>query len=175
MKEYKLKPHQHKLVDLVFNLNQQNLYYGVTQTNIETSNHTVNELKKHIKSAIKKYSRDYLLHKYFYNSENKLFQFVLFIEFPKDFYLSISNIEQDILSMYNGVHLHLFISSRDNLVCMKQLFHYIFLELTSQKNKCQSVKKYDYFKIDELSRRFVEYHTKQHYTYVDNERLMFNV
>jgi hypothetical protein len=175
-KQHKLQPHQIELADKLYNLNQNNLFYLVTQPNDQQLNHSVNELKKHVKNAIERYTRDYLLHNYRNGLEDRLFKYVLFIEYPKEFYLAISLVNEDLFSMYSGVHFHLFISSDDNLVCFHKLFYYILSELSYQKVKEKSIKKFDYKKIEPtLDRRFAEYHTKQHYHFVDENRLLINL
>jgi hypothetical protein len=176
MKQHKLQPHQIELADKLYNLNNKNLFYLVSQPNDKLPNHSVNELKKHIKKGIKRYTRDYLLHNYKRGLEDRLFKYVLFIEYPKEFYQSISLVDADLFSMYNGVHFHLFISSDDSLVCFPQLFHNIFFELSYQKLKEKSIKKFDYKKIEHIiDRRFAEYHTKQHFHYIDENRILINL
>ena len=48
------------------------------------------------------------------------------------------------------------------------------MDLTSQKLKAQSLRKYDYIKLDSLDNNFVNYHTKQHYHSINQEMLLFN-
>jgi hypothetical protein len=175
MRIYDLQPHQKELAKSLLKLNQNNLHYLVSQPNENFKNHTISEIRKHIKSGIRKYSKDFLLHNYYSGAENQLFQYVAFIEYPKEFYLSISKVDADIFSMYKGVHFHLFISSKSIYVDMNQLFYYIFRELSSQEIKQQSIRKYDYKKIDSLTKEFAEYHTKQHYHYIDSDRVLSNI
>ena len=176
MKKHKLLPHQIELADKLYKLNQKNLFYLVSQPNDKFPNHSVNELKKHIKKGIIRYTRDYLLHNYKYGLEDRLFKYVLFIEYPKEFYQAISLVDTDLSSMYSGVHFHLFISSDDSLVCFPQLFHHIFSELSYQELKEKSIRKFDYKKIEPtIERRFAEYHTKQHYPCIDENRLLINL
>jgi hypothetical protein len=175
MKKYNLKPHQLQLANQLLKINKNNLYYLVSQPNEKYKNHTINELKKHILSGIKKYTKDSLLWNYSLGCENILFDYFCFIEFPKEFYQNLLNENIDISSLYSSPHFHLFISPKKNFICMDSLFYYIFNELTSQKLKQLSIKKYDYIKINNLSENFINYHTKQHYHYLDNNRIMTNL
>ena len=175
MKTHDLKPHQKELAKQISKLNKDNLYYLVSQPDERKMNHSINELKKHIKGGIRKYTKDFLLHHYRNGVESSLFQYVMFIEYPKDFYIAISKTDEDLFSMYKGVHFHLFISSTSKSVNIPQLFYYLLKELSSQKLKESSIRKYDYFKIEKLDERFSEYHTKQHYHYLDQDRLLINL
>ncbi len=175
-REHKLKPHQIELAKKVEQLYSSNLYYLVTKPHRQFKNHTINEIKMHFTEALEKYSRDYLLHRYKKGDENSLFKYVMFIEYPKEFYQAISVVDADLFSMYKGVHFHLFISSKDKYANIPQLIYYIFSELSSQKIKERSILEYDYYRFDrEPEKRFLEYHTKQHYHYLDKNRLLINI
>jgi hypothetical protein len=180
MKQHKLKPHQIELATRVMTevnkLNENNLYYLVSKPNENTDNLTIPEIKKYIKSGIQKYTQEFLLHNYYWGAEKKLFQYILFIEYPKDFYLATLDINANLTSLNNDVHFHMFISSNNNFVNMTQLGYQILLDLTSSRKKPNSIKKYKCYKIEDgITKEFAEYHTKQHYQYIDKERLMINI
>lgn len=180
MKKHKLKPHQQELASRIKKeldkFNQNNLYYLVSKPNIDVENNlTIPEIKKYIKSGIQKYTQEFLLHNYYWGAEKKLFQYILFIEYPKDFYLATLDTNADLTSLNNDVHFHMFISSKSNYVNMTQIGYKIFYDLTSSKSKSNSISKYKCYKIENISEEFIEYHTKQHYQYIDKDRLMINV
>lgn len=175
MKEYRLKPHQKELANHLLNINQKNLYYLVSQPDERYNNHTINELKKHIYSAIKKYTKEYYIYDYRPGMENNLFEYFLFIEYPKQFYLGLQDENTDLTNLYMAPHFHLFISGKKGFVCIERVIHSIYEELTSQKLKRLSLKKYDYVKLNNIPIPFAEYHTKQHYQYVDKNRLLTNI
>lgn len=55
MRTYKLKPHQNQILNEVKNLPKKRLHYLVIQQNTNKPNFTLKELKKHIRTGIKKY------------------------------------------------------------------------------------------------------------------------
>ena len=175
MKEYKLKEHQIKLANLVHKLDSKNLYYLTSQANILFPNHTVNEIKKHITNTIKKYVRSFMGSKYSYGVEKDMIKYCLFIETTKEFNQAIYNFDTDMTNMKPGLHFHLFITSVNQSIHIPQIIHDLFLELTSQKLKAQSIRKYDYIKLEQLNTNFVNYHTKQHYYAINKEMLLFNL
>lgn len=179
MKKHNLKPHQKELASRVFTelkmLNENNLYYLVSKPNSHTDNLTIPELKKYIKSGIQKYTQEFLLHNYYWGAEKKLFQYILFIEYPKDFYLATLDTNANLTSLNNDAHFHMFVSSNNSFVNMTQLGYQIFRDLTSSKKKPNSIRKYKCYKLENISEEFIEYHTKQHYQYIDKERLMINI
>ena len=88
MKKHKLKPHQKELslriLTEVNKFNENNLYYLVSKPNMNSKNNlTIPEIKKYINSGIQKYTQEFLLHNYYWGAEKKLFQYFLFIEYPK--------------------------------------------------------------------------------------------
>ena len=58
---------------------------------------------------------------------------------------------------------------------MTQIGYQILYDLTSSKKKSNSINKYKCYKLDSISEEFIEYHTKQHYLYIDKDRLMLNI
>lgn len=174
MREYKLKEHQIKLANIVHKLDTKNLYYLTSQANTIFPNHTVNELKKHILSAVRKYVISFMGYKYKYGAEKELIKYCLFIETTKEFNQAIYNYETDMTNIKPGLHFHLFITSTNQTIHIPQIIHSLFMDLTSQKLKAQSLRKYDYIKLDSLDNNFVNYHTKQHYHSINQEMLLFN-
>jgi hypothetical protein len=176
MKTYHHTPEQKLLAEKIFELDLNNLYYIVSQPDIRFQNHTINEIKKHIKDALKNYTRELFCHQYFTGAENKLFKYIAFIEYPKDFYLALIDENADLTSQYKGVHFHLFISStKPSIVNMESVTCRILFQLTRQKLKERSIRKFSCQRIYDLSKEFAEYHTKQHYKYIDKERIMINL
>jgi hypothetical protein len=53
MREYKTTPDQKALASKLFELDQDNLFYIVSQPHEQKKNHTIKELKKHIKGGLK--------------------------------------------------------------------------------------------------------------------------
>ena len=150
------------MIDDVKKLSQKRLYYVVIQQNSSETNFTLTELKKHLQYSIKKYIRDFFSLEYRYGLEKELIQYVCFFETTKEYNQSIFNNNMS-KEIYIGFHFHLFITSKSSEVYIPQLIHYIFWSLSSQKNKLNSLKKFDYYKIKALDDLFIQYHTKQHF------------
>jgi hypothetical protein len=133
-------------------------------------------LKKHIKGGLKTYTQKLLGYEYFKGAENEIFKYIAFIEYPKEYYLSLLRPDEDITSLYCGTHFHLFITTKwTSIVNMEQVASQILIQLCKQKLKSESIRKFSCNKVIGLTKEFAEYHTKQHYQYIDNERLLINL
>jgi len=176
MREYKTTLDQKALASKLFELDQDNLFYIVSQPHEQKKNHTIKELKKHIKGGLKTYTQKFLGYDYFKGAENQLFKYIAFIEYPKEYYLALSRPDEDITSLYSGAHFHLFITTKlTSIVNMEQVASQILIQLCKQKLKADSIRKFSCNKVIGLTREFAEYHTKQHYHYTDKERIMINL
>lgn len=175
MKDYTITPNQKRMIDDVKNLYPKRLYYLVIQQNRLKPNLTINELKKHVRNGIKSYVRTFFSLEYRTNLENELIQYVCFLETSKEFQQSLYQTNLNTDEVYLGLHFHLFISSRSGQVHIPQLIHYIFLSLTSQPLKSEAIKLFDYFKVENLDERFIQYHTKQHFRCESPEMYMKNI
>ena len=175
IKEYPIKPHQKEMIDEVKKLNQNRLYYVVIQQDKHFPNLTLNELKKHLKSSIKRYVRDFFSMEYRKDLEYNLIKYVCFFEYSKEFSQSLylEELKTDEIDM--GIHFHLFISSNNSQVYIPQLVQYLYWNLTSQPIKARAIKLFDYTKIEKLEDRFIQYHTKQHYNELNNNMFMKNI
>lgn len=176
MRTYNLTPEQKNLASKLFELDQKNLYYIVSQPDERHKNHTIPEIKMNINKALKYYSKDLMSYQYFTGAEKRLFKYVAFIEYPKEFYLALLNSESDITSLYDGVHFHLFIApTKPSIINMESVAYRIFNQFSYQKIKQNSIRKFSCRKIENLNNEFAEYHTKQHYLFIDSERLLLNL
>jgi hypothetical protein len=175
IKEYSIKPHQKEMIDEVQKLNPNRLYYVVIQQDKDNNNLTLNELKRHLKTSIKRYVRDFFSMEYRTNLENELIKYVCFFEYSKEFSQSLylENIRTD--EVYMGTHFHLFVSSNNSQVHIPQLIQYIYWNLTSQPIKARAIKFFDYKKLDSLEERFIQYHTKQHHKEFNSNMFMKNL
>lgn len=161
MKLYELKPHQIEILNEIKSLPQKNLYNFVIQQSLKNPNLTLNELKKYIKRSIRCFVKDFTGINYKPGIENNLIKYYCFFETTKDFFQSQNSNQNITEDIYSGLHFHLFISSPNNIIHLPNFSHYLFQELTSQKNKRNCISKFDYTKIETLDEDFINYHTKQ--------------
>ncbi len=161
MRTYELKPHQSQILNEVKNLPKQRLHYLVVQQNRNKPNFTLRELKKHIRTGIKKYVCQIYPFTNIKDLEKQLVKYYCFFETSEEFFKSQhKNIIVD-ENIEMNLHFHLFITSTDSNVYVPQLINNIILEFFGQRNKQSSLLKIDYNRIEKLGDDFILYHTKQ--------------
>ena len=161
MRLYELKPHQIQILNELKTLPQKNLHYYVIQQSLTEPNLTLNELKKYIKRSIKYFIKDFTGYNYRPGLENEIVKYYCFFETTQEFFNSQNSNHNLSEELYSGLHFHLFISSPNCVIHLPSYTHYLFTQLTSQKNKRKSITKFDYSKIEHLDEEFINYHTKQ--------------
>ena len=161
MRTYELKPHQNQILNEVKNLPKQRLHYLVIQQNRNKPNFTLKELKKHIRTGIKKYVYQIYPFTNIKDLEKQLVKYYCFFETSEEFFKSQHKniIVDDNIEM--NLHFHLFITSTDSNIFIPQLINNIILEFFVHRNKQSSLLKIDYNKIEKLEDDFILYHTKQ--------------
>ena len=161
MRTYELKPHQNQILNEVKNLPKQRLHYLVIQQNRNKPNFTLRELKKHIRTGIKKYVNQIYPFNNIKGLEKQLVKYYCFFETSEEFFKSQhKNIIVD-ENIEMNLHFHLFITSTDSSIYVPQLINNIILEFFGQRNKQSSLLKIDYDRIEKLEDDFILYHTKQ--------------
>jgi hypothetical protein len=175
MRTFELKPHQKQILIEVKNLPKSKLHYLVIQQNRNKPNFTLKELKKHIKTGIKKYVSQLYPFNTIKNLEEKIIKYYCFFETSKEFNYSQNknNIVDENIEM--NLHLHLFITSSDSNVYVPKLINDIIQEYFNQTNKQSSLLKIDYYKIEKLEDDFILYHTKQMKDFINIDFIMKNI
>lgn len=175
MRTFELKPHQNQILIEVKNLPKSKLHYLVVQQNRNKPNFTLKELKKHIKTGIKKYVSQLYPFNTIKNLEKNTIKYYCFFETSKEFNNSQNkNIIVDI-NIEMNLHFHLFITSTDSNVYVQKLINDILQEFFKQTNKQSSLSKIDYYKIDKLEDDFILYHTKQMKDLLNIDFIMKNI
>lgn len=175
MRLYELKPHQIQILNEIKSLPQKNLHYYVIQQSLIEPNLTLNELKKFIKRSIRYFVKDFTGSNYRPGIEDKLIKYYCFFETTQDFFKSQNSNQNLSDELYSGLHFHLFISSPHSIIHLPNYTHYLFEQLTSQKNKRKSLTKFDYTKIEILDEDFINYHTKQMMYRFSSEMVIKNI
>jgi len=173
---FSIQPHQYKILETIKHLPQKRLHYLTIQQSNKHSNLTLPEMKRLVRSGIKKYIRRTNLNCRS-GFEDKVIKYFGIFETTKDFFQSQhqNHIVDEKIDL--GLHLHLFFSSVDGYsdVSFPSLISTIFFELTCMKHKMRCISKYDYFKIENLNDDFVLYHTKQFMYRPSSEMIMCNI
>lgn len=173
---YSINPYQLKILNEVKSLPKKHLHYLVVQQSNTNYNLTLKEIRKLIRSGLKRYFQETLI-PYQNGIENELVKFLCVFETTKDFFHSQHQniiVNEDIEM---GIHFHLFITSPDNYswLSFPNLFHTIFNELTHLPHKNKCISKFDYTKLNELDENFILYHTKQFMYRPSIEMVMTNI
>jgi len=172
---YQLKEHQKEILADVKNLPINQLHYLVVQQSLKYPPLTLNELKKHIRSGIKNYVKEWMGYQYRPGNENEIIEYYGFFETSKEFWWSQHTYNLNKSDFDSRFHFHLFLSSKKPLVCFNSVVNSIFTELTSQKNKRLSVSKFNYNRVNKLDDDFILYHTKQLMHGPSSELVMKNI
>jgi hypothetical protein len=135
MRNYAYKPHQLQMLKEVKGMNLTRLHYLVIQQDTRYTNFTLNELKKHILTGIKNYTKELLGINYKFGCEKDLIQYYSFFETSKAYFQAMYSDTLIQADLKMKLHFHLFISSNYSQVNMSQLINSIIHEFLNQKKQ----------------------------------------